>query len=162
MFQLTEQDQRFLLRIARDSVQSHLLNEPPRLPEVPAGILTEPRGVFVSIHKHGALRGCIGNIHPVGALYQTAAECAVAAAVGDPRFMPLMLAELPEVEFEVSVLSPIERVENIADIADYIRERNPAVSQRVRAVGAGHAAWYRGPGREGAALPISGSTGGRS
>ena len=116
MFQLTEQDQRFLLRIARDSVQSHLLNEPPRLPEVPAGILTEPRGVFVSIHKHGALRGCIGNIHPVGALYQTAAECAVAAAVGDPRFMPLMLAELPEVEFEVSVLSPIERVENIADI----------------------------------------------
>src|SRR5205807_7338825 len=83
MFQLTEQDQRFLLRIARDSVQSHLLNEPPRLPEVPAGILTEPRGVFVSIHKHGALRGCIGNIHPAGALYQTAAECAVAAAVGE-------------------------------------------------------------------------------
>src|SRR5256885_1822409 len=116
MFQLTEQDQRFLLRIVRDSVQSYLLNEPSRLPEVPAGVLTEPRGVFVSIHRHGALRGCIGNIHPAGALYRAAAECAVTAAVGDPRFMPLTPGEMTDVEFEVSVLSPIERVENIADI----------------------------------------------
>ena len=116
MFQLTEQDQRFLLRIARDSVQSYLVNEPPGLPEVPAGVLTEPRGVFVSIHKDGELRGCIGNIHPSGALYRTAAECAVAAAVGDPRFMPLTLGEMPDVEFEVSVLSSMEPVENIADI----------------------------------------------
>ncbi len=116
MFQLTEQDQRFLLRIVRDSVQSYLLTELPRLPEVPAGVLNEPHGVFVSIHKDGALRGCIGHIHPAATLYRTAAECAVAAAVGDPRFMPLTIDEMADVEFEVSVLSSIEPVENIADI----------------------------------------------
>jgi len=116
MFQLTEQDQRLLLRIARDSVQFCLLKEAPYLPEVPGGLLTEPRGVFVSIHKRGELRGCIGNVHPAGALYRAAAECAVAAAVGDLRFVPITLQELPEVEFEISVLSLIEPVKNIADI----------------------------------------------
>ena len=116
MFQLTEQDQRFLLRIARDSVQSHLLNEAPRLPDVRGGVLTEAHGVFVSIHKGRELRGCIGNLHPAAALYRTAAECAVAAAVGDPRFMPLMPGELPGVEFEISVLSLMLPVENIDEI----------------------------------------------
>src|SRR5207244_13384509 len=98
MYQLTEQDQRLLLRIARDSVQSCLLKEAPYLPELPGGLLTEPRGVFVSIHKRGELRGCIGNVHTAGALYRTAAECAVAAAVGYSRLCPIAVAELVEVE----------------------------------------------------------------
>jgi AmmeMemoRadiSam system protein A len=116
MFQLTEGDQQLLLQIARNSVRSYLFNQSPRLPDVPAGLLTETHGIFVSIHKHNELRGCIGNVHPTGPLFRIAAECAIAAAVGDPRFMPLMVGELDEVEFEISVLSPMQRVRNVAEI----------------------------------------------
>jgi AmmeMemoRadiSam system protein A len=116
MFQLTDDDQRLLLQIARNAVRSYLLGRPPRLPEVPPAVLTEPHATFVSIHKGESLRGCIGNIHPAGPLYRSVAECAIGAAVGDPRFMPLSAAELPEVEFEISVLSPLQRVDDIREI----------------------------------------------
>src|SRR5439155_26139106 len=101
MYQLTEQDQRLLLRIARDSVQSCVLKEASYLPVVPGCLLTEPRGVFVSIHKRGELRGCIGNVHPAGALYRTAPECALSAALGDPRFVTVTFDVLAEWDFKI-------------------------------------------------------------
>jgi AmmeMemoRadiSam system protein A len=116
MFQLTDSDRQILLQIARNSVQCYLLGEAPHLPDVPAGVLTEPHGIFVSLHKLGELRGCIGNVHPVTPLLRSASECAIAAAVGDPRFAPLALGELLEVEFEISVLSPMQHVHDVGDI----------------------------------------------
>lgn len=116
IFQLTETDQQLLLQIARNAVATYLTSRSPRLPEVSPGALTELRGIFVSIHKNQELRGCIGNIHPVSPLYRTVAECAIAAAVGDPRFMPITSAELLAVEFEISVLSPLERVLDTREI----------------------------------------------
>jgi uncharacterized protein len=118
IFQLTEADQQLLLQIARNAVTAYLCSQSPRLPEVlpGAGALTETRGIFVSIHKDRELRGCIGNIHAVSPLYRTVAECAIAAAISDPRFMPLTTSELPAVEFEISILSPLERVLDIAEI----------------------------------------------
>jgi len=116
MFQLIEKDQQLLLEIARNAVSAYLAGQSPRLPEIDSGALTEPRGVFVSIHKADALRGCIGNVHPASPLYRTAAECAVGAAVGDPRFVPMMAAELLDVHFEISVLSPMERVLDVRRI----------------------------------------------
>src|SRR5438105_13447487 len=95
MFQLSETEQLTLLKAARESVQAYLAGRALRLPEIAPGSLTEARGVFVSLHKDGELRGCIGNIHPTGSLYRTTAECAISAAVGDPRFMPLTIEELP-------------------------------------------------------------------
>jgi len=115
-FQLTENDQQLLLQIARNAVSSYLSGQAPRLPDLPVGSLSQVHGVFVSIHQDGDLRGCIGNIHAVSPLYRTVAECAIAAAVGDPRFMPLMAAQLPSVDFEVSVLSPLHRVLDIEEI----------------------------------------------
>jgi len=114
--QLTEADQQILLQIARNAVQSYLQHQKPQLPTLVGGPLTETHGVFVSLHVGTELRGCIGNIHAASPLYRTVAECAIAAAVGDPRFMPLMLAELPSVEFEISVLSPLEVVHDIREI----------------------------------------------
>lgn len=116
MFQLTEDDQRLLLKIARHAVHSYLRGQTPHLPQVPPGVLTEPHGAFVSIHHGVDLRGCIGNVHPAGPLYRSVAECAIGAAVGDPRFMPLAIPELPGVEFEISVLSPLQRVGDIREI----------------------------------------------
>jgi uncharacterized protein (TIGR00296 family) len=49
-------------------------------------------------------------------LYRSTAECAISAAVGDPRFSPLTPPELPYVSFEISVLSPIEAVRDLSDI----------------------------------------------
>jgi uncharacterized protein len=116
MFQLTEDDQKILLEIARSSVRAYLSGEVFTPPAVSAGILNESCGIFVSIHKHGELRGCIGNVHASGPLYRTAAECAVSAAVGDPRFIPLTRDELSVVDFEISVLSPMRRVHDITEI----------------------------------------------
>jgi AmmeMemoRadiSam system protein A len=116
MFQLNENDQELLLRIARDAVRTYLSGESFNLPEIVSGVLAEPRPVFVSIHKGDELRGCIGNVHPTGPLYRSAAECAVSAAVGDPRFMPLNNSEFTDVVFEISVLSPMERVDKIEEI----------------------------------------------
>ena len=114
--QLTEADKQLLLEIARNAVTSYLAGSTPILAEVPPGVLTEPCGIFVSLHKGQELRGCIGNIYAASPLYRSAAECAIAAAVGDPRFMPLTPAELATVEFEISVLSPLERVLDVRNI----------------------------------------------
>ena len=116
MFQLTESEQHLLLQVARDSVQSYLLRQELLLPSVPSGVLTESHGIFVSIHKHRELRGCIGNVHPLEPLFRSAAECAIAAAVGDPRFTPLTLGEVSEVDFEISVLSPMVPVRDVSEI----------------------------------------------
>jgi hypothetical protein len=115
-FQLTEPNQQLLLQIARSAVRSYLAGESPSLPSVTAGPLTEARGIFVSLHQGAELRGCIGNIYSVSPLYRSTAECAIAAAVGDPRFMPLMAAELSAVDFEISVLSALQTVQNIDEI----------------------------------------------
>jgi AmmeMemoRadiSam system protein A len=115
-FQLAETHQQLLLQIARQAVAAYLRGQKPDLPEVPPGVLTETRGTFVSLHQKHVLRGCIGNIYPAGPLYRSVAECAIAAAVGDPRFMPLMAAELLAVEFEISVLSPLQHVRDVREI----------------------------------------------
>ena len=116
MFQLTESDQQLLLQIARNSVRACLSGEIFTPPEISSATLSESCGIFVSIHKHGELRGCIGNVHAVGPLYRSAAECAISAAVGDPRFTPLTGDELSVVDFEISVLSPMRRIENVTEI----------------------------------------------
>jgi uncharacterized protein len=116
MLQLTEADQVFLLQIARGAVRSHVLSRPFIPPEITSGNLTESCGIFVSIHKNGELRGCIGNVHGAGPLYRAVGECAISAAVGDPRFNPLTRDELPGIDFEVSVLSPMQKVNDITEI----------------------------------------------
>ncbi len=116
MFQLSETDQQLLLKTARSSIYEYLSDRAPRLPNVTSGVLTEPRGAFVSIHKDGQLRGCIGNVHPSMPLIRTISECAITAAVGDPRFLPVTLSELLQVDIEISILSPMEKIESIESI----------------------------------------------
>jgi len=67
-------------------------------------------GAFVSLHKQGLLRGCIGYVHALHPLYRTVMEAAAAAALHDPRFPPVRPAELPDVHLEISVLSPFRTV----------------------------------------------------
>jgi len=107
MLPLAESEQQFLLRLARqaleEAVRQHRLSEI----EEPAGTLREPCGAFVTLHKGGRLRGCIGYVEPLKPLFATVRECAVAAALHDPRFEPVAPKELPALRLEISVLSPL-------------------------------------------------------
>lgn len=107
MLPLTEVDQQFLLRLARQALEESVRYH--RLPEVeePQGPLRENCGAFVSLHKAGRLRGCIGYVEALKPLYQAVRECALAAALRDPRFDPVTPEELPALRAEISVLSPL-------------------------------------------------------
>ena len=98
-----------LLELARQSVVASV--EGRALPKVPEQLeLAWPRGVFVSLHRGGELRGCLGHLEadvPVG---EATRRMAVAAAHEDPRFLPVMPDELRDLDVEVSVLSPFERI----------------------------------------------------
>lgn len=110
MFLLSESDQQFLLRLARQAVEESVRQHPLPGVDAPDGPLRENCGAFVSLHKSGRLRGCIGYIESLKPLYQTVCECAQAAALRDPRFDPVEPEELPCLHIEVSVLSPMEEI----------------------------------------------------
>jgi uncharacterized protein len=107
MSPLTEGDQQTLLRMAREAIEEFLHHHRlSNIPE-PAEALCQPCGAFVTLHKGKHLRGCIGYIEAARPLYATVRECAVAAAVHDPRFPPVAPREVPELHLEISVLSPL-------------------------------------------------------
>jgi AmmeMemoRadiSam system protein A len=107
MSPLSETEQQTLLRMAREAVTEAVQHH--RLPEIPEPVeaLRQPCGAFVTLRKGKRLRGCIGYIEAVKPLFSTVRECAVAAALNDPRFPPLTFAELPKLSLEISVLSPL-------------------------------------------------------
>lgn len=77
--------------------------------------LRERRATFVTLHRSGMLRGCIGTLTAVDPLAQSVHRNAVAAALEDPRFEPLTAAELDGLEVAVSILSPSEAIAGLAD-----------------------------------------------
>ncbi len=111
MSPLTGDEQRILLRIAREAAEAAAAGRPlPTAGELPAALRREC-GVFVTLHKAGRLRGCIGQIEAHGPLARTLQECARSAALDDPRFDPVRPVELPELRIEISLLSPPEEIE---------------------------------------------------
>ncbi|MFQ5817963.1 MAG: AmmeMemoRadiSam system protein A [Terriglobia bacterium] len=110
MSSLGREAERYLLGLARRTLEAHLRGEPLDLnalaPRLPDPALAQPAGAFVTLHRRGCLRGCVGHIQPTKPLYLTVVDAALAAAFHDLRFPPLELAELPEVEIEISLLSP--------------------------------------------------------
>jgi AmmeMemoRadiSam system protein A len=69
-------------------------------------------GAFVSLHKEAELRGCIGNCAPNGPLFETVTEMTEAAASRDHRVKPISRKELTEIRIDITVLSPLETVED--------------------------------------------------
>ncbi len=111
MFQLSRPERQLLLEIARGAVRAHLAKAKPPVHDIPGGTLRQPHGVFVSIHRAGELRGCIGRVESNRPLYEVTAECAVSAAVADPRFLPMEVDELDYVSFEISALTALTAIE---------------------------------------------------
>ena len=84
---------------------------------LPAELTGRRAGAFVTLYKHGSLRGCIGTINPVrGSLAEEIIMNAVSAAFSDPRFPPLREEELPEIVCSVDVLEPPEAIESTAQL----------------------------------------------
>jgi AmmeMemoRadiSam system protein B/AmmeMemoRadiSam system protein A len=113
---LNKNQRKRLLEIARNSIETYLKTN--KKLEVTEGdpMLIKETGAFVTLHEHGQLRGCIGNLVARSPLYLTVRDMAIEAAVGDPRFSPLEATELKDIEIEISVLSPLEKIDSIDKI----------------------------------------------
>jgi AmmeMemoRadiSam system protein A len=79
-------------------------------------LLNQERGAFVTLKKSGELRGCIGYMSSLKPLTLTVRDTATFAALRDPRFPPVTATELPRLEYEISVLSPLRRVLDVREI----------------------------------------------
>lgn len=110
-----EKEHHPLVQLARNTIEryvrtGHTLSPPQELiPE-----MKQRAGAFVSLHKHGALRGCIGTIEPRSPnIAREVIENAISAATRDPRFPPVQPAELDDLEISVDVLHPPEPIESM-------------------------------------------------
>jgi AmmeMemoRadiSam system protein A len=104
---LSEVDGQNLLVLARKAIiEAVTRGELPKI--IPNdGIFGERRGVFVTLHVRGELRGCIGTTESDEPLGDATVRCAASAALRDPRFPPMHTEELAELNIEISVLSPL-------------------------------------------------------
>ncbi len=106
---LTEEEKFFCLKLARKTLENCFVEKKEKLlPPKEYKNLWEKRGVFVTLLKEGHLRGCIGVLEPVYPLYEGIQKMALSSAFEDPRFSPLKADELPFIEIEISVLSPLK------------------------------------------------------
>jgi AmmeMemoRadiSam system protein A len=115
MLSLSEADRRALLDLARWAIAEAVSLQRPAGSIPQSGVFVDKRGVFVTLHARGRLRGCIGVVEAFEPLGESVARCAASAALHDPRFSPVRAEEFPEVQIEISVLSLLEpiRPENI-------------------------------------------------
>lgn len=118
IFGFTRKEEDQLLRIARNSISHYLkFGELKKIDEqdMPASFFMHA-GAFVTLNMNGRLRGCIGQFTADIPLYQAVQEMAIAAAVRDNRFDPVTTDELPRLQIEISVLTPMRKVSSIDEI----------------------------------------------
>lgn len=110
---LTKQEQNFLLKAARETLETYL--KTGKMPEIDKNKLTPTlkkiQGCFTTLNKNNNLRGCIGHILPQEELYKCVIDNVINAAVNDRRFSPVKYEELKDIEIEISVLSVPEKLE---------------------------------------------------
>lgn len=113
---LNQSEKETLLEIARRSIETHVReNSGLDLSATSPGLL-EDCGAFVSLHRDGHLRGCIGTFASPQPLYITVRDMAVAACSRDPRFIPVEPEELNCITIEISVLTPLKEITDVSEI----------------------------------------------
>jgi len=115
-FSLADKEKQELLSVARQSAEAAVRGGKEYSPGTAASVLMQDRGAFVTITKNGDLRGCIGYMAPMEPLIKTVRDVAGFAVLRDRRFPPVTPAELGQLQYEVSVLSPLRRVRDINQI----------------------------------------------
>lgn len=164
---LTQEERTYLLNIARQSIELAVNKKNPTVPNDCPEVFQNPSGAFVTIHKFGELRGCIGYIEATRPLIETVVETASLAAMNDPRFMPVSIDELEDLELEISILSPLKEITDVNEIevgthgivmeqgskrglllpqvpTEYNWDRDTFLSQTARKAGLPYDAWKKG------------------
>lgn len=123
--QLTAEERAILLDLARKTLEERLRGDPLgpiEFEKIPPRLQT-PGATFVTLTMHGALRGCIGALEAYQPLVEDVREHTLAAAFQDYRFPSVGLDELPEIEIEISRLTPPEELnyENPDDLVEQLR-----------------------------------------
>ncbi|MFC1667298.1 AmmeMemoRadiSam system protein B [Candidatus Omnitrophota bacterium] len=113
---LNKEEKQKLIKIARFSIIETVTGKTQPEIEVTESRLRENCGAFVTIKKHGQLRGCIGYIVAAKPLYQTVKDVAKSAAVSDYRFSPVSKDELDDIELEISALTPLKRIKDVGEV----------------------------------------------
>ena len=111
-FSLSQEDKEKLKEIARKTIIASLEGH-TYTPSGLSSTLQTPCGAFVTLHKHGKLRGCIGNFGEGTPLYLTVEHMAKSAAFEDPRFPKVSLEEMKDIDIEISVLTPMKLIHSI-------------------------------------------------
>ena len=113
---LTDEEKQACIQIVSDTIafKLKLSQEMPTSPASP--IFSEKYGVFVSLHRKGRLRGCIGYVQAYKTLYESLIDLSQAAAFRDNRFRPIIADEFDELEIEISILSPLSVVTDYEEI----------------------------------------------
>lgn len=114
-FSLSTEEKKELLKLARTTIENQLQNrrftpvDEPQLPEA----LKTLCGAFVTLHKNGQLRGCVGRFVTSEPLYKVVQQMAIAAAFQDTRFEPVELPEMTDIDVEISVLTTLKPIKSI-------------------------------------------------
>jgi AmmeMemoRadiSam system protein A len=113
---LTQEEKDHLKELALESIKGKFEHEPEPELGIDSETLKTNCGAFVTLKTHGSLRGCIGLVVGMKPLYKSVTEMARAAAFDDPRFTPLTKDEVDKLEIEISALSPLEKIDDPAQI----------------------------------------------
>lgn len=105
-----------LLAIARECIISYIKGTQAPKFDVSEENLMVNQGCFVTIRSEGKLRGCLGQFTSDKPLHHLVREMAIAAATRDPRFYPLQSEDLENIDLEISVLSPLKKIDSIEEI----------------------------------------------
>jgi len=114
--ELQNSEKKLLLAFARETIRRYLTTGTTPLARGFTARLRVPQGAFVTLRKHGELRGCIGRIPADFELGKTVGTMAIEAAFNDLRFSPLTLSEMPDIEIEISALTPMKSIEKAEQI----------------------------------------------
>lgn len=115
-FSLTNAQKEKLLKIARESIENFVKEGKIVSLQEEDPVLKTKTGVFVTIKEHGMLRGCIGFTEPIFPLCEGVQKAGILAGTQDPRFRPLSRDELPHIHLEISVLTPLRKINNVKEI----------------------------------------------
>jgi len=113
---LSEEQKIFLLNLARETIKVEIEKKKFSITCPDEPLYQRKTGGFVTLHKAGKLRGCIGYVIAYKTMFETIKEMAKAAAFNDPRFPPLQKSELENIEIEISILSELIPVQSVDEI----------------------------------------------
>jgi AmmeMemoRadiSam system protein A len=114
--ELNAHEKQALLAIARQAIVHGVQTGQEYIEPREEKALNQRNGCFVTIKQDRQLRGCIGNFQSELPLFKEVAQMAQASASKDPRFYPLKEEDLTNFNLEISVLSPLRKIENIEEI----------------------------------------------